>query len=86
MAGRKTAALRCAKCGGPMRQGIAIQSTLRGVRDFPSSSTVVTLSEGGPGTVIACLKCRGCGYSVSLGFRQDNEGKKHDAPTKRRRR
>jgi hypothetical protein len=57
--------LSCKKCGGPMRHGIAMQSTLRGVRDFPSCARVVTLSEGGPGRLIRCLKCSHCGWSTT---------------------
>ena len=55
---------KCRKCGGGMTAGIAIESTLCGMPDFPGGE-VVTVSPGGPGRVIDCLKCGKCGHSVT---------------------
>ena len=55
----------CRKCGTPMKPGKAIQqTTVAGVQDFPSAE-VVTMSAGGPGKLIDCLKCPQCGWSVT---------------------
>ena len=56
--------MRCRRCKGVMRYGIAIQSTFCGIPDFPGGR-VVTLSHGGPGRLINVLKCHECGWSVS---------------------
>lgn len=50
-------------CGGEMRPGIALQNTYRGVPDF-AGHEVVTVSPGGAGELIQCLKCDKCGYSI----------------------
>ncbi len=55
----------CRKCGGEMRPGIALAQTCTGVDDFAGHG-VVTMSPGGPGKVIDCLKCGQCGHSVSV--------------------
>ena len=56
---------RCRKCGGEMKEGKAMQSTLTsGAPDFPDSD-VVTVSPGGPGKLVDCWKCCECGWSVS---------------------
>lgn len=56
---------QCRRCGGKMKPGIAMQSTLKaGVPDFPGSG-VVTMSPGGPGRIIPVDKCERCGWSVS---------------------
>ena len=47
--------MNCKKCNGKMKPGQAMQSTMRGG---------VTMHEGGPGRLIGCLKCEGCGHSV----------------------
>ena len=47
-----------------MAPGIAMGQTFTGSPDFPGRE-VVTLSPGGPGVVIPCLKCPACGHSVS---------------------
>ena len=57
----------CRRCGAKMRPGIALAQTLTaGDPDFHGSD-VVTLSHGGPGTVIDCMKCSACGWSVTGG-------------------
>lgn len=54
----------CRHCELPMAPGIAIDQTYTGSPDFPGGE-VVTLSPGGPGRVIECLKCPACGWSVA---------------------
>ncbi len=54
----------CRKCGAAMEPGIAIEQTYTGSPDFPGHE-VVTLSPGGPGRVIECVKCSACGWSVT---------------------
>jgi hypothetical protein len=50
-----------------MLPGTAIQETLAGVPDFIGSNDVVTLSPGGNGKLVECLKCPQCGRSVTKG-------------------
>ena len=58
----------CKHCGVEMRAGIATgQTVVSGETDFPGSD-VVTMSAGGPGVIIKCLKCPECGWSVSGSF------------------
>lgn len=59
----------CRRCGAEMRPGIALAQTLTaGAPDFHGSD-VVTISPGGPGAVIDCMKCSACGWSVTGGYR-----------------
>lgn len=54
----------CKRCGGIMRPGIAMgQTWSAGIPDFPGQDTCVTMSPGGPGRVIDCMKCEACGWS-----------------------
>lgn len=55
----------CRHCQSPMRDGIALVSTLVGEPDFPGCEAV-TLSEGGPGRLVAVMKCSECGWSYRL--------------------
>lgn len=55
----------CKKCGGEMKQGLAIEQTFTGMPDFPGCRDVVTLSAGGPGRLIGCMKCVDCGWSTT---------------------
>lgn len=55
----------CKKCRKKMTPGIALQQTYTGTPDFPGGE-VVTMSPGGPGRLINCLKCPGCGYSRTM--------------------
>lgn len=61
----------CHKCHAPMQPGIAIEQTYTtGLPDFPGddpASAVQTISPGGPGRIVQCLKCTECGHSVSVG-------------------
>jgi hypothetical protein len=60
----------CKKCGGSMHPGKAIAETFTGIPDFIGSDGVVTVSPGGQGKLIDCMKCSSCGWSVT-------EGEKH---------
>ncbi len=53
----------CQKCGGEMKPGKALAQTVTGIPDL---GEVVTLSPGGPGKLIDCLKCAECGHSVGI--------------------
>ena len=55
---------KCKRRGGIMRPGIAMgQTWSAGVPDFPGQDTCITMSPGGPGRVIDCMKCESCGWS-----------------------
>lgn len=56
---------KCRHCQSPMRDGIALESTLVGEPDF-TGGEAVTLSEGGPGRLVAVMKCAECGWSYRL--------------------
>jgi hypothetical protein len=55
----------CPKCSGPMEAGKAIEQTFTGSPDF-TGGPVVTMSPGGTGRMIDCMKCKGCGWSVTI--------------------
>ena len=54
----------CRKCGGEIKPGKALAQTFTGLPDFPGKE-VVTISAGGPGRLIDCMKCEACGHSVT---------------------
>lgn len=54
----------CRKCGGSMKPSKAIEQTYTGSPDFIGGE-VVTISPGGTGKLIDCLKCEKCGWSVT---------------------
>ena len=54
----------CRKCDGKMLPGKALRETLAGMADFHGGE-VVTVSPGGPGKLVDCLKCTQCGWSVT---------------------
>lgn len=54
----------CKRCGGEMRLGKAIAQTYTGTPDF-TGCEVVTMSPGGSGAMVECMKCSECGYSVT---------------------
>lgn len=56
---------QCRKCGGVMEPGKAIEQTYTGLPDFPGDRYAVTVSPGGPGKLVDCLKCSACGWSVT---------------------
>ena len=45
-----------------MLPGFALEQTWTGTPDFPGHE-VVTMSPGGPGRMVPCLKCNQCGHS-----------------------
>jgi hypothetical protein len=54
----------CPKCFLTLQEGIALQQTYTsGLPDL--GGEIVTMSPGGPGKLISCLKCPECGYSVT---------------------
>ena len=55
---------KCKKCGGTMKPSKAIEQTYTGSPDFVGGP-VVTMSAGGPGKLVDCLKCEKCGWSVT---------------------
>lgn len=56
----------CKKCGGTMDAGKAIEQTYTGgIGDFIGDKYPVTVSPGGPGKLVDCMKCKDCGWSVS---------------------
>ena len=55
---------KCPRCGGEIRPGKALSQTWTGKPDFPGHE-IVTMSPGGPGRLIECLKCCDCGHSVT---------------------
>lgn len=57
----------CRRCVSPMQPGIAIAQTPTGTGDFHDRDAVVTLSPGGPGRVILCMRCKECGHSYEGG-------------------
>jgi len=56
----------CPKCKIALVPGHAIENTLTGFPDFPGDPYPVTVSPGGPGKLIACMKCAVCGYSRTI--------------------
>lgn len=58
--------MKCKRCNGEMKPGKAIEQTYTGIPDFIGGD-VVTMSPGGPGRLIDCLKCSKCGWSVTKG-------------------
>jgi hypothetical protein len=55
--------IRCKKCNGKLKEGFAIVPTLVGYPDFPDGE-FVTMSYGGGGKMISCMKCEICGWSI----------------------
>jgi hypothetical protein len=56
---------RCPVCAGEMRSGQVLQSTWVGSADFAGDPHPVTVSPGGPGKMVPCMKCTLCGHSVT---------------------
>ena len=63
---RTQTARKCSRprCPGGMLPSKAMAQTYSGVPDFPGGD-VVTVSAGGPGALVDCLKCNVCGHSVT---------------------
>ena len=53
---------QCRKCGANMQPGVAMGQTLVGI---PDMGEVCTVSPGGKGDLIKCIKCRECGWSTT---------------------
>lgn len=56
---------KCKKCGGAMKPGKAIEQTWTGTPDFYGDARAVTMSPGGMGKLIDCMKCEDCGWSIT---------------------
>jgi hypothetical protein len=56
----------CPTCHIKLKKGIAIEQTYTGIPDFFGSKEIVTISPGGNGKLIPCLKCPKCGYSITI--------------------
>lgn len=52
----------CRKCATPLQSGVYMAQTYSGIPDFPGGE-VVTVSAGGPGYLLSCMKCPACGWS-----------------------
>ncbi len=57
--------IQCKKCNGELKPGVAIQQTYTGLPDFPNDKYPVTMSAGGQGRLVDCMKCENCGWSVT---------------------
>ena len=55
-----------------MKPSKAIAPTYTGIPDFPGDKHCVTISPGGPGKLVDCLKCEKCGHSVTKGLTTNN--------------
>lgn len=62
----------CKRCKVELVPGKAIEQTCGGISDFQE---IVTISNGGPGRLIDCLKCPICGYSISGPLQQSIEAR-----------
>lgn len=58
--------MKCHKCGVDMKPGKALMQTFRGIGDFHDDDEVMTISPGGPGKMVDCLKCPECGRSAGI--------------------
>lgn len=56
---------KCKKCNGTMKPSKAIAQVFVGSPDFIGDTDCVTMSPGGPGKLVDCMKCEKCGWSVS---------------------
>lgn len=59
---------RCprSRCGGVMKRGVAFENSWEGMADFPGDEYACTISQTGPAKIVPCVKCKRCGFSVSL--------------------
>lgn len=53
----------CIRCRVPLEPGIALVQTTRSSSDLGG---IYTVSPGGPGRIVQCLKCPNCGWSVTI--------------------
>ena len=54
----------CPKDRALLLPGRALQETYTGTGDFREGDRVVTMSVGGGGQLVDCLKCPTCGFSI----------------------
>lgn len=69
--------MRCPKCNVPLAPGKAIRQTwTAGAPDFigDANPSIQTMSPGGPGKLIDCLKCPDCGWSTTSTHIQGHAG------------
>ena len=68
----------CPRCKiGKMSEGKAIEQTwLVGIGDFNDSEVGMTMSPGGPGRLIDCLKCDLCGHSIRIPDYKKDQGER----------
>jgi hypothetical protein len=55
----------CKRCGGAMKPGVATGQTAVALRPSRGPNDCRTYYAGGTGKLIACMKCAGCGWSVT---------------------
>ena len=67
--------LSCTRCGGEMKPGQALESTLVGEPD--DIGECVTVSPGGQGKLVPCMKCAECGWSVTVGEKANEPPQTH---------
>lgn len=70
--------MNCVKCLSILKQGIAIENTVTGIPDFIGDKDNCTISAGGSGKLIPCLKCPNCGYSVYNKKKGTNDTNRED--------
>jgi hypothetical protein len=56
--------LVCPRCDVPYVPGEAIEQTWTGRPEWPGD-TIYTMTPGGAGRLVPCLKCPKCGHSVT---------------------
>lgn len=56
---------KCKKCNGELKAGKAMAQTFTGKPDFIGDNHICTISAGGAGKLIDCLKCVDCGWSMT---------------------
>lgn len=61
----RLARFKCRKCGGQMKASKAIEQTHTSGFGFRIGNRIATVSPGGPGKLVDCLKCEKCGHSVT---------------------
>ena len=54
----------CRKCGGGMKPSKALTRTFRSSPYM--GQDIVTITPGGPGKLTDCIKCEGCGWSITI--------------------
>ena len=66
MTGKVAIDATCRKCDGEMIESTALEQGYSGLPDFPGDTSHVTMSQDNSQTkLVACRKCRECGWSVN---------------------